>query len=79
MEKLIKYSSYAVSCHSGFSSNSGANNSKIIDIINKKDFRWYSCWVPKNTVHKFVFKSNEKIKFQLKKILFDVFNKIKNL
>ena len=80
MEKLIKYSSYAISCHSGFLVQiAGANNSKIIDIINKKDFRWYSCWVPKNTVHKFVFKSNEKIKFQLKKILFDVFNKIKNL
>ena len=51
-----------------FSSNCRANNSKIIDIINKKDFRWYSC-CPKNTVHKFVFKSNEKIKFQLKKFI----------
>ena len=37
MEKLIKYSSYAISCHSGFLVQiAGANNSKIIDIINKK-------------------------------------------
>ena len=80
MEKLIKYSSYAISCHSGFLVQiSGANNSKIIDIINKKDFKWYSCWIPKNTIHKFVFKSTEKIKFKLEKILFDVLNKIKKL
>ena len=56
---------------------SGANNSKIIDIINKKDLIWYSCWVPKNTFHKFVFKSNNKEFFELKKILFDISKIIK--
>ena len=39
MERMIYYSTFAISCHSGFLVQiSGANNSKIIDIINKKDF-----------------------------------------
>ena len=79
MERMIYYSLFAISCHSGFLVQiSGTNNSKVIDIINKKDFIWYSCWVPKNTFHKFVFKSNDKKNFELKKILFDVYKKIEN-
>ena len=79
MERMIYYSLFAISCHSGFLVQiSGANNSKIIDIINKKDFIWYSCWVPKNAFHRFVFKSNNRISFELKKILFDVYQIIKN-
>ena len=79
MERMIYYSLFAISCHSGFLVQiSGTNNSKVIDIINKKDFIWYSCWVPKNTFHKFVFKSNDKKSFELKKILFDVYKKIEN-
>jgi predicted nucleic-acid-binding Zn-ribbon protein len=58
MERFINYSSYSISCHSGFLVQvAGANTSKIIDIINNNDYKWYSCWKPKNTVHKFVFKS----------------------
>ena len=45
--------------------------------INKKDYNWYSCWVPRNTFHKFVFKSNNRQFFELKKILFDIFKIIK--
>ena len=79
MERMINYSKFAVSCHSGYLVQvCGTNKSKIIDIINKKDFVWYSCWVPKNTFHKFVFKSNERGNFGLKKILFDVSKIIKN-
>ena len=79
MERMINYSKFALSCHSGYLVQvSGTNKSKIIDIINKKDFIWYSCWLPKNTFHKFVFKSNEREKFAIKKILFDVFKIIKN-
>ena len=78
MERMINYSKFAVSCHSGFLVQvSGANKSRIIDIINKKDFVWYSCWVPKNTFHKFVFKSNERKNFGIKKILYDIFKIIK--
>tara|TARA_E500000178_G_C17023033_1_gene756538 strand:- start:740 stop:1762 length:1023 start_codon:yes stop_codon:yes gene_type:complete len=78
MERLIYYSSFAISCHSGFLVQiSGTNNSKVIDIINKKDYNWYSCWVPRNTFHKFVFKSNNRQFFELKKILFDIFKIIK--
>jgi ADP-heptose:LPS heptosyltransferase len=78
MERVIYNSQFAISCHSGYLVQvSGANNSKIIDIINKKDLIWYSCWVPKNTFHKFVFKSNNKEFFELKKILFDISKIIK--
>ena len=67
MERMIYYSTFAISCHSGFLVQiSGANNSKIIDIINKKDFFWYSCWIPKNTFHKFIFKSNDNESFEIK-------------
>ena len=58
-ERLIFHSLCAVSCHSGFLVQiAGANFTNLIDIINKKDFKWYSCWRPKNTRHKFIFKSN---------------------
>ena len=79
MERMIYYSLFAISCHSGFLVQiSGTNNSKIIDIINQRDFIWYSCWVPKNTLHKFVYKSYDKEKVELEKILFDVLKAIKN-
>ena len=79
MERMINYSQFAVSCHSGYLVQvCGSNKSKIIDIINKKDLIWYSCWLPKNTFHKFVFKSTQKGTLKLKKILFDVFKIIKN-
>ena len=52
-------STYSISCHSGFLVQiSGFNNTNIIDVINKRDYTWYSCWKPLNTKHKFVFKSN---------------------
>ena len=78
MERMIYYSKFALSCHSGYLVQiCGTNKSKIIDIINKKDFIWYSCWLPKNTFHKFVFKSKEREKFEIRKILVDIFNIIK--
>ena len=78
MERMINYSKFAVSCHSGYLVQiCGTNKTKIIDIINKKDFVWYSCWIPKNTFHKFVFKSNKRGNFAIKRILFDVFKIIK--
>ena len=58
-ERLIKHSFCSVSCHSGFLVQiAGANSTKIVDIINKNDFNWYSCWKPKNTVHRFIFKNS---------------------
>ena len=67
-ERLIKYSFCSISCHSGFLVQvAGANSAKIIDIINKKDFNWYSCWKPKNTKHRFVFKST-KVKSPINKV-----------
>ena len=78
MERIINYSKFAVSCHSGYLVQvCGANKTKVIDIINRKDLIWYSCWLPKNTFHKFVYKSNLKENFEIKKILNDVFKIIK--
>ena len=58
-ERIISFSSLSISCHSGFLVQiAGFNKTSLIDIINKKDFMWYSCWKPLNTNHKFIFKSN---------------------
>ena len=58
-ERLINHSICSISCHSGFLVQiAGTNSSNLIDIIHKKDYNWYSSWKPKNTKHKFVFKSN---------------------
>lgn len=57
-ERLINQSICSVSCHSGFLVQiAGSNCTNLIDIINKRDYKWYSCWKPKNTKHKFIFKS----------------------
>lgn len=57
-EKFIKHSKINISCHAGFVVQvCGANKGKLIDIINEKDFHWYSCWKPLNTFHEFLFKS----------------------
>ena len=79
LERLINYSAYSISCHSGFLVQiAGCNKTKIIDIINKKDLMWYSCWKPLNTKHKFVFKSNYKQKLSIKKIFNDIVKISKN-
>ena len=73
MERLIKYSHFSISCHSGFLVQiSGANSTKIIDIINENDYLWYSCWVPLNTSHKFIYKSINGKSFSINKILSDL-------
>ena len=59
-ERLINHSICSISCHSGFLVQiAGANSSNLIDIIHKKDYNWYGSWKPKNTKHKFIFKSNK--------------------
>jgi len=71
-ERLISHSSISISCHSGFLVQiAGFNKTTLIDIINKKDYIWYSSWKPLNTKHKFVFKSNFK-----KNSLKYIFNRI---
>lgn len=72
-ERIIGMSTYSISCHSGFLVQiSGFNKTNIIDIINRRDLTWYSCWKPLNTKHQFVFKSNFNKKIKLKSI----FNRI---
>ena len=72
-EQFIKYSKVNISCHSGFVAQvCGANNGSLIDIINKDDLFWYSCWIPLNTNHNFVFKSDLKGKIKI----LNIFKKI---
>lgn len=69
-EKFIGNSYCSVSCHSGFLVQvSGVNKNRVIDIINKKDFIWYSCWKPLNTKHKFIYKSINNAKVNLNAIM----------
>ena len=76
-ERLINYADFNISCHSGFLVQAcGANKSKVIDIINKKDFIWYSCWKPFNTFHKFIFKSNSQSKKRNLKSIFISLSKV---
>ena len=78
LERFIKHSFCSISCHSGYIVQIGASNStKLIDIINKNDYNWYSCWKPKNTKHFFVFKSI-KNKIYLKNILTKIISITKN-
>ena len=68
-ERLINYSMCSVSCHAGFLVQiAGTNYTNLIDIVARKDYRWYSCWKPKNTKHKFIFKSNNKINLPINTI-----------
>ena len=74
-ERFIANSQFSISCHSGFLVQvSGCNQTKIIDIINKKDYLWYSCWKPLNTKHKFVYKSNFNKRIKLKYIFKQILN-----
>lgn len=78
-ERLINHSFCSISCHSGFLAQvAGTNSTKIIDIINKNDYKWYSCWIPKNTVHKFIFKSNNNNFFSIDKIFKNLSIQIKS-
>ena len=79
-ERLIKHSICSISCHSGFLVQiAGTNSAKLIDIINKNDYKWYSCWKPKNTIHQFIFKSDSKKKFSINRIFEDLSFKIKKI
>ena len=78
-ERLIKHSFCSISCHSGFLVQvAGSNSSKVIDIIHKNDFNWYSSWKPKNTNYKVVFKSSLKNLFPINQIFSDLSSKIKS-
>ncbi len=77
-ERLINYSQCSVSCHSGFVVQiAGCNSTKLFDLINKKDYIWYSCWKPKNTFHKFLYKSGLYKKRSVNIIFKDIYKQFK--
>lgn len=72
-EQFIKNSILSISCHSGFVAQvAGASNVPLVDIINQKDYIWYDCWKPRNTIHHFIYKSEHNIKTDLDKIFIKV-------
>ena len=74
-ERMISMSFFSISCHSGFLVQiSGFNKTNIIDIVNKRDLTWYSCWKPLNTQHKFVYKSSFNKRIELKSIFKQIIN-----
>ena len=76
-ERLIKYSLCTISCHSGFIVHvAGANSARLIDIINKIDLKWYSCWIPKNISHKFIIKENRTGKISVTNIFISLIKEI---
>ena len=59
-ERFINYASLNISCHSGsLVQLTGFNKAKCIDIINKKDKLWVSCWIPSNNNYQQIFKDND--------------------
>ena len=79
-ERFIKNSKANISCHSGFIAQvCGSNNGNIIDIINNEDEILYSCWKPKKTFHKFIYKSFNNKKVSLKNIFSNISKTLENL
>ena len=77
-ERLINNSVCSISCHSGFLVQiAGAYSSDLIDIIHKKDYKWYSSWKPKSTRHKFIFKSH-KFNHSIDNIFMNIENTLKS-
>ena len=75
LERFINKSYFVISCHSGYVVQiSGTNKARVFDIINKKDFIWYSCWKPLNTFHKFIYKSNLRSNFSINKVFTNILN-----
>lgn len=59
-ERFINYANLNISCHSGLLVQStGFNKAKCIDIINKKDELWVSCWIPSNNNYQQIFKNKD--------------------
>ena len=59
-ERFINYANINISCYSSSLLQLIAfNKAKCIDIINKKDKLWVSCWIPSNTNYQQIFKNND--------------------
>ena len=74
-ERLVSSSDFNISCHSGILVHgSGANNRKIVDILNEEEVNYQKCWAPKNNYNVILKKKNNN------KIFINfIFNKIASL
>lgn len=76
-ERFIKYADINISCHSGFIVQvCGANNGKVLDIINENDLKWYKCWIPSMINHQTVLKSTIKEGARNLDLIFDDISQI---
>ena len=77
-ERLISSSNFNISCHSGIVVHgSGANNKKIIDILNYDEINYQKCWAP---IHNYyvIKKSVSSKKYSVDKIFSEIIKIIKS-
>ena len=75
-ERLISSSILNISCHSGvIVHGSGANNKKIIDILNYDEIKYQKCWAPIRNYY-VIKKSVSSAKFSINKIFDEIIKKI---
>ena len=80
-ERFIKNADINISCHSGFIVQvCGANNGRVLDILNEKDVTWYKCWVPSMIFYRVVLKSSIKEGSKNLELIFDdIYRIVQNL
>ena len=76
-ERLISTSELCISCHSGILVHSaGANNRKLVDILNENEVLIQKCWAPLKNYY-VVKKSNNLKRYDIS-LIFDNIKKIIN-
>ena len=74
-ERLVASSDYNISCHSGILVHgSGANNRKIIDILNDEEVNYQKCWAPRKN-YNVVLKKEKESKIKIN----DIFDKMASI
>ena len=77
-ERLISSSNFNISCHSGIVVHgSGANNKKIIDILNYDEINYQKCWAPIQNYY-VIKKSVSSKKYSVDKIFSKIIKIIKS-
>ena len=77
-ERLISSSNLNISCHSGIVVHgSGANNKKIIDILNYDEIKYQKCWAPIQNYY-VIKKSVSSKKYSINKIFTEIIKIIKS-
>ena len=77
--EFIKKSFISISCHSGMIVHPAIYyKKKCIDIIHYHEVNWTNCWTTENNYYKRIYKSVDKKKFSIEKILNEILILTKN-